>query len=139
MLRERVHTALFQSLMETSEPIAAASRLAQILLLIPQLATSFCNKEEVLKRKKMLMIGDEEEKKKETVFLTSDDIFDLGRQEYMDFGLGNTHHYQQSPTYTNINNNNIPTSMNINNSIISSSSNPSYLIPTRHGVPNHFG
>ncbi|CAL2039596.1 unnamed protein product [Caenorhabditis brenneri] len=38
MLRERVHTALFQSLMETSEPIAAASRLAQILLLIPQLA-----------------------------------------------------------------------------------------------------
>lgn len=37
MLRERVHTALFQMLMENSEPIAAASRLSQILLLIPQL------------------------------------------------------------------------------------------------------
>ncbi|EGT48786.1 hypothetical protein CAEBREN_00602 [Caenorhabditis brenneri] len=101
--------------------------------------TSFCNKEEVLKRKKMLMIGDEEEEKKETVFLTSDDIFDLGRQEYMDFGSGNNHHYQLSPTYTNINNNNIPTSMNTENPIISSSFNPSYLIPTRHVVPNHFG
>lgn len=38
MLRERVHTALFQLLMENAEPIAAASRLSQILLLIPQLA-----------------------------------------------------------------------------------------------------
>ncbi|CAJ43448.1 Nuclear hormone receptor family member nhr-97 [Caenorhabditis elegans] len=38
MLRERVHTALFQLLMENSEPITAASRLAQILLLIPQLS-----------------------------------------------------------------------------------------------------
>lgn len=38
MLRERVHTALFQTLLENSEPIAAASRLSQILLLIPQLA-----------------------------------------------------------------------------------------------------
>lgn len=40
MLRERVHTALFQLLMENSEPITAASRLAQILLLIPQLSVS---------------------------------------------------------------------------------------------------
>lgn len=38
MLRERVHTALFQMLMENAEPVAAASRLSQILLLIPQLA-----------------------------------------------------------------------------------------------------
>ncbi|CAI2350509.1 unnamed protein product [Caenorhabditis sp. 36 PRJEB53466] len=38
MLRERVHTALFQLLTENCEPIAAASRLAHILLLIPQLA-----------------------------------------------------------------------------------------------------
>uniref|UniRef100_A0A8R1HJB6 Nuclear receptor domain-containing protein n=1 Tax=Caenorhabditis japonica TaxID=281687 RepID=A0A8R1HJB6_CAEJA len=38
MLRERVHMALFQSLMEALEPVAAASRLAHILLLIPQLA-----------------------------------------------------------------------------------------------------
>lgn len=93
--------------------------------------TSYCNKEEVLKRKKMLMIGDEEEEKKEPVFLTSDDIFDLGRQEYMDFGAGNTHHHQLSPTYTNMNTNNIP--------LISSSFIPSYFIPTRHVVPNHFG
>lgn len=38
MLRERVHTAIFQMLMENAEPVAAASRLSQILLLIPQLA-----------------------------------------------------------------------------------------------------
>ncbi|CAP33396.1 Protein CBR-NHR-97 [Caenorhabditis briggsae] len=37
MLRDRVHTTLFQMLMESSEPVAAASRLSQILLLIPQL------------------------------------------------------------------------------------------------------
>lgn len=100
--------------------------------------SSYCNKEEVLKRKKMLMIGDVEKEEK-TVFLTSDDIFDLGRQEYMDFGSGNTHH-QLSPTYTTItNNNNIPTSMNISPPIISSSFNPLYFVPTRHVVPNHFG
>lgn len=80
------------------------------------------------------MVGDEEDKK---VFLASDVIFDLGRQEYVDYGSGNAHH-QLSPTYTTTitnNNNNIPITMNT----ISESFNPLYFVPTRHVVPNHFG
>lgn len=60
--------------------------------------------------------------------MASDVTFDLGLQEYMDYGDRKTNRHYQSPTYIN---NNIP-------DLSSESNNSLYFIPS-DVVPNHFG